>query len=922
MESRILKQQISDAVLEPSATDPFAPLEDILNLAEEEDLLPMVVSETAPALKEPGVDLARYYLLGFAQLRQGPSDAAWPPVLSLAGKLEQDEQWRALASLAGRALEYAPRVEAALYIAKAFESAGFELLDPAFLHRAYDLYPDESRLAYLMGEAKAREAAAAPGGEDSPEGRRMLDEARAFWAEALDGFVVQKKQAQVEDCLLKIADSDDPEILRHLLHAARKLGDQAQWGRLESALEIALPALRKAALVHDLWNLLLKLLPTAPAASCVRRYLRELAPEAFPQVDGIMDILNRSGVLDPDTKVETALKTLEPLLTFAPGYYVLHASWGVGRVRLNDGETLILDFQTANNHRMAVGLARRALTVVPADDLRVLKAEDAAGLKRRVKEDPAGVAYLGIRQLGGEATTQELKRALVAGEALTATQWTAWWKEAKAAMEQDDRFDLSQAFRQTYRIRSASDDGALALPTIEPRRGIRPNLNLIRRFLDQHPDETARAARMYTSILQRWARQERTNAEERLAVQLQIYRWQRKVGEEFVEALRGMLEARCEATIYSDDEDQRLIIEVGLSREELWKETAYFALSSRHPELREMALSRLRRDPIAGLSLLHTLIQDPMQRPLAAMTAISLAVAHGGTAESFVPDVWEAAIGASLLAESTNREPLRKQALGHLAPGTTLVEQLLKTPPSELQIQRISNLVRRWRSSERFLDPLLQVLRQAGYEEMVRTLRDERMFKTNQMLATQAEQDQFTFPDHLMTRYTFERLKQEMESLNYELKTTVAQAIAKARALGDLSENAEYDSAKMKQRDFGLRIASIAMRLRESKIIDDLSFLPGRVSPGSEVEVEEMNTGGRRKFWILGEGDDVHGPEVISYTAPLGRALLGKQEGDQIHLPGEESTHEYTVRGIRHRLPAAVSPSPVPELGTAAEEPL
>ena len=136
----------------------------------------------------------------------------------------------------------------------------------------------------------------------------------------------------------------------------------------------------------------------------------------------------------------------------------------------------------------------------------------------------------------------------------------------------------------------------------------------------------------------------------------------------------------------------------------------------------------------------------------------------------------------------------------------------------------------------------------------------------------------------------------------------MAQAITKARALGDLSENAEYESARMKQADYGVRIANIARRLHESKIIDDLQRPEGRVAPGTEVLAEDLNTGNLRTFWILGEGDDVHGPDVISYTAPLGRALLGKQIVDQIRLPAEETSHEYAVRAISPKLPKVDGP--------------
>ena len=906
MESELLKQQLSSATFDPELRpDPFEPLDHILDVAEEETLLPMLVQETEPAPKDSSVDMPRYYIHGFASFRLGRPEAAWPPVLRLAGKLEHGGHWTALSLLCGRGLDYAPHVDAALHVAKAFESAGFESLDPALLRKAYQLFPDECRLSFLMGEDRAREGEKASGGAESPEGKALLTEAYSYWAESLDGFVALKRYSQVEDVVLKIAGSGDPSVLRHVLSALRKLGEQNQWGRMEAAFGVALPALRKAGMVSEIWQILLKLLPAAPVAAGLRKWLSELATEAFPGADGIPDILNRSGILDPEVKVETAMKALDPLLAFAPGYFVLHASWGIGRIRLNDGETLILDFQEASNHRMSVGLARRALTVVPADDLRVQRVQDPGALKNRVKAAPADIVALAIRMLGGEAGTQEIKRALVSNEVLTASQWTTWWKNAKAAIEQDDRFDLSQAFRQSYRIRSATDDDALALPTILPRRGVRPNLNLIRRFLDQHPDETARAAQVYSSILQRWGRQERTTAEERMAIALQLHRWQRKVDDDFVDALRGILDASIEASTFADLEDQTLIVRVGLEHEKLWKKTACFALSSRYPDIRETALARLRQDPAAARVLIHELIEDPASRPMAALTAISLAAGREGKTEPFAPPVWDAAYGAALLAESTIREPIRKQAPSALGPKTTLAEMLLKEPLAETQLDRIAMLVRRWRSSERFLLPLTNILRLAGYHELVQNLREERMARTNQMLLTHAEQDALVLPGELMTRATFERIQREVLRLDTEMRTTLAQTIARARALGDLSENAEFIAAKQKQRDYSIRIANMSERLQRAKVIEEYEAPQGRIAPGTEVLVEDKIAGGTRIFWILGEGDDYHGAEVVSYAAPLGQALLGRRVGDHIVLPGDGHQHEYIVQEIRPRMPEA-----------------
>ncbi len=914
MESDLLKQQLTQAVLDPAARpDPFEPLDHILDVAEEENLLPMLAKETEPPTKSAAVDGARFYVHGFSFFRLGEPATAWPSILRLAGKLEQEGHWPALALLCGRALDYQPNVEAALQIAKAFESAGFENLDPAFLHKAYGLFPDECRLASLMGDDRAR-AAASAGGAGTVEGRALLTEAHEYWAESLDGFVALKRHASIEETLLKVVESTNPAVLRHVVAALKRLGeqavpkksgDQSGWGRVESFLELALPALRRAQLVPEVWRNLLNLLPQMPSGTSIRRWLSDLAPEAFPEADGIHDLMNRSGLLDPEANVESAVKALEPMLALAPGYFVLHASWGIGRIRLNDGETLILDFQEASNHRMTVALAKRALTVVPADDLRVLRLQDPAGLKSKAKDDPEGIVYLAIRQLGGSATTQELKRVIVNEGVLAASQWTTWWKTAKTAIEQDERFDLSQAFRQTYRIRTAADGDELALPVIVPRRGVRPNLNLIRRFLDQHPDETGRAARIYTSILQRWARQDRTSAEEKMAIALQLYRWQRKVDEDFVEALSGVLDAHYEASTFADLSDQTLLVTVGLEHMKLWRQTVGLALSSRYHEVRELALKRLRSDPETGRGLLAELIEQPNDRPMAALAVIALSTARESQREPFAPAVWDAAYGAAVLIESTTREPIRKQALAVLGPKSTLTELMLKTPPAEVQIDRLSTLVRRWRTSERFLLPLENVMRAAGFDQLLRDLRTERMARTNQMLLSHAEQDALIVPPDLMTRATLEKLHREIQRLDTELHTTLAQTIARARALGDLSENAEYSAAKAKQRDYTARIANMGLRLERATAIEEYHPPEGRAAPGTEVRLEDPTSGATRTYWILGEGDDYHGPDVLSYAAPLGRALLGRRVGDRIKISNDGATVEFSVVSIRPRLPVA-----------------
>ena len=237
-------------------------------------------------------------------------------------------------------------------------------------------------------------------------------EARFFWAEALDGLILHKRGDQIDDVILKLGEAENPDTVRRALAAMKKLADSGQWGRFQSALEGLLDAFERTNLVRDLWNLLLQYVGEAPASVGVRTQLGGPAPKAFPHVESLKELLDRTGILDPDTPVDAAKRALEPMLAFLPGSFVLHASWGVGRVLSNDTENLHIDFVDASSHRMSVNLARRALEPVPADDLRVLVREQPDELKRMVKENPTDVAYLAIRQLRGKAKTTDLKRIL------------------------------------------------------------------------------------------------------------------------------------------------------------------------------------------------------------------------------------------------------------------------------------------------------------------------------------------------------------------------------------------------------------------------------------------------------------------------------------------------------------------------------
>jgi transcription elongation factor GreA len=140
-----------------------------------------------------------------------------------------------------------------------------------------------------------------------------------------------------------------------------------------------------------------------------------------------------------------------------------------------------------------------------------------------------------------------------------------------------------------------------------------------------------------------------------------------------------------------------------------------------------------------------------------------------------------------------------------------------------------------------------------------------------------------------------EKLKQELHTLKTVDRPWVINAIAEARAQGDLSENAEYDAAKDRQGFIEGRIQEIESKLSMSQIIDPATLdAGGRVVFGATVELEDEASGDAFKFQIVGEDEADLKLGLINISSPIARALIGKEEGDvaSVEAPGGVKTYE------------------------------
>ncbi|SDL97801.1 transcription elongation factor GreA [Oryzisolibacter propanilivorax] len=153
-----------------------------------------------------------------------------------------------------------------------------------------------------------------------------------------------------------------------------------------------------------------------------------------------------------------------------------------------------------------------------------------------------------------------------------------------------------------------------------------------------------------------------------------------------------------------------------------------------------------------------------------------------------------------------------------------------------------------------------------------------------------------------ITKRGAEQLKNELHRLKTVERPAVINAIAEARAQGDLSENAEYEAAKDRQGFIEGRIAEVEGKLAAAQIIDPAALdAGGRVVFGATVELEDEETGDAVKYQIVGEDEADLKLGLINVGSPIARALIGKEEGDTAEVQAPGGVRRYEIVAVSYQ---------------------
>lgn len=152
-------------------------------------------------------------------------------------------------------------------------------------------------------------------------------------------------------------------------------------------------------------------------------------------------------------------------------------------------------------------------------------------------------------------------------------------------------------------------------------------------------------------------------------------------------------------------------------------------------------------------------------------------------------------------------------------------------------------------------------------------------------------------------------VKAELERLK-KARPEIIQAIKEAREEGDLSENAGYHAARERQGMLEAKITYIESRMPRFTMVDLATLNSETVIYGATVTLEDVDTGETKEYTVLGPDETDYVKGSISVFSPVGRALLGRQEGDEITVEAPRGKLSYEIVTIEYRHPSGYFPTP------------
>jgi len=602
-----------------------------------------------------------------------------------------------------------------------------------------------------------------------------------------------------------------------------------------------------------------------------------------------------SALIAKNPSLKAAKSKLEAM---EPGAFCIHRSWGFGQIKSYDDATqrLLIDFKGKKAHPMDPAFCVNTLDILPANHLLVRKETDTKKINELIADNPAQLVVEALESYPNNAATaieMEITLAQVIGE----EKFKKWWSAAKKAVAKDPRIAIPEKKTECYILRetpiSTEDE---ILEQFNSTRSARRRISLAEELLGSATKKDLKTD--LSAILQ--------GVTEAVKTSNQLDASERLYGAAIRDDLAKLLGADSsafepqQAALVANVRDLSAIAEkipvhfqsrflelvhathpiesrdilfslLKVSQGKFTTECINFLVEQGHADELAAALKRWQTEQNLRAPVLLWIVKNRHSKKFAKLL------------NDLITPRLLSAIFFAIDYEALQASNARRIPLGDiLSEDTDLISDLLSTADPETARDLANTLM----------------LNQ-GFEELTKKSLLARFIKIfpkiQSLVAADAESKEEQL---LVSKPSFERKREEYETIVSKKIPENSKAIATAREHGDLKENSEYKMAKQDQQVLMAQKTLLEKDLGRARITDFKEANTEQVSVGSIVEVKNTTSGQTTRYTLLGAWDGEPDKNILSYKTPFGAALLGKKTKDIVTVKTGASEEDYQIISI------------------------
>lgn len=576
------------------------------------------------------------------------------------------------------------------------------------------------------------------------------------------------------------------------------------------------------------------------------------------------------------------------LSTLEPGVFCLHKSWGIGKVAAWDflGDRIVIDFEGKPGHPLKLSFAITSLTVLPADHFLSKRLSDLDTMKKLAKEAPAELVEMALVSAGGKMSLNDLDD-MIKGTIVSDGEYKKWWDGAKKALK-PVRHIVVPSKRTEPLVRRNSEESpsaGLVAAFLKARdlKGKVAALKAITADIDLFGDAKNELVPVFQDLSDTARRSARLQLKEGL--HLLLARDELMEDANLGDAPLGSMKV---SDLLSESREQLADAVSGLPVGLLGRMYRAFPTAFPEGEWVQESLTHLTKTggrAVAEIAsvlnqhgevevLAEFLKKAVRNRRLSADLLIWICKERTGLAQSvFSIDLGNAILDA-VQADHLEGGPKRT---GRLQDAFTDDPELLGQLVTDSDEQDVRLLAKR-------------ILNFNVFDELTRRSLMAKIIKQRPALQDMVDEKAGQKEDNslIVSWESLERKKKELEEIIHVKIPQNKKDIEIAREYGDLRENFEYKSAKQQQAVLQRMQGELQRDLDRAQGTDFANVNASTVGIGTEVDIEDLTSGEKETYTILGAWDGDVEKNIISYLSEAAKALIGKSVGDEIELPSED----------------------------------